>query len=376
MNWIRIYLLKSLYTLRSDIALFFYDLTIYLQKRLGGFGKLFEDYKRFLVELLMAKRGRYQESFLNTSLFTLVVSGVIAAPYISSQYPTLAGEGEVLSSVAPLSATVTDLNFDQMSMATQESVKPRDQVIDYVVQSGDTVSSIAQKFDISEDTVRWVNNLKGANPVVKPGEILKIPPVSGVVHKVQRGETIYSIAKKYQTEPQNIVNFPFNDFVDLENFTLSVSQTLIVPDGVIEEPDLPARTSPLRPKAPEYLAKTSLGQLLFPTTGSITQQPVWYHMALDIANRAAPDVYAAEAGTVSLATCYQWGYGCHIIVDHGNGMQTLYAHLSSFYVSAGQSVGRGDALGRMGSTGRSTGTHLHFEVRNGGVAINPWNYLQ
>ncbi|KKS21623.1 MAG: Peptidase M23 family protein, partial [Candidatus Roizmanbacteria bacterium GW2011_GWC2_41_7] len=117
-------------------------------------------------------------------------------------------------------------------------------------------------------------------------------------------------------------------------------------------------------------------QLLFPTTGSITQQPVWYHMALDIANRAAPDVYAAEAGTVSLATCYQWGYGCHIIVDHGNGMQTLYAHLSSFYVSAGQSVGRGDALGRMGSTGRSTGTHLHFEVRNGGVAINPWNYLQ
>ncbi|MCR4264411.1 MAG: LysM peptidoglycan-binding domain-containing M23 family metallopeptidase [Candidatus Roizmanbacteria bacterium] len=261
-------------------------------------------------------------------------------------------------------------------MATQESVKPRDQVIDYVVQSGDTVSSIGQKFDISEDTVRWANNLKGANPVVKPGEILKIPPVSGVVHKVQRGETIYSIAKKYQTEPQNIVNFPFNDFVDLENFTLSVSQTLIVPDGVIEEPDLPARTSPLRPKAPEYLAKQSVGQLLWPTTGSVTQQPVWYHMALDIANRAAPDVFAAESGTVSLATCYQWGYGCHIVVDHGDGMQTLYAHLSSFYVSSGQTVGRGDALGRMGSTGRSTGTHLHFEVRNGGVAINPWNYLQ
>lgn len=322
----------------------------------------------------MTKRGRYQQSFLNTSLFVLIVSGIVVAPYISSHYPTLAGEGEVLSSVAPPSASVSDLNFDQMSMATLESTKPRDQVIDYVVQSGDTLSIIASKFDISEDTIRWSNELKGSNPIIKPGEILKIPPVTGVVHKVQRGETIYSIAKKYNTDPQNIVNFPFNDYVDLEKFTLAVSQTLIVPNGSIEEPDLPM--APLKPSAPEYLAKQSVGQLLWPASGSITQQPVWYHMALDIANRAAPDIYAAEGGTVTLATCYQWGYGCHVVVDHGNGMQTLYAHLSSFYVSTGQGVARGDALGRMGSTGRSTGTHLHFEVRTGGIAVNPWSYLQ
>lgn len=357
---------------RDDVVRFVQDFSLYTQQKLMFLGRWFEHYKGTLVELLMIKRGRYQGSFLNLSLFMLVAAGVLAAPHISTYYPTL-GAGEVLSSVAPPSASVSDLNFDGMSMATEESVKARDQVQDYVVQSGDTLSSVAVKFDVSVDTIRWANNLTGTNPVLRPEQVLKIPPVTGVVHKVKRGETIYSIAKKYDTDPQNVVNYPFNDFVDLDTFALAIGQTLIVPDGIMPEEARPAIT---RPPAPQYLAKGSTGKLLFPTSGTISQQPVWYHMALDIANRAAPDVYAAESGQVVFATCQKFGYGCHILVEHPDGLQTLYAHLSSFYVSGGGKVSRGQALGRMGSTGRSTGTHLHFEVRVGGRAVNPWGYVK
>src|SRR3989344_5942419 len=232
---------------------------------------------------------------------------------------------------------------------------------------------IAATFDVSEETLRWANNLTGKNPVLKPGQILNIPPVTGVVHKVKRGDTVYTIAKKYETEAQNIVNYPFNDFVDLENFTLAVGQLLVVPGGVMPEEVKPGVT---RPPAPQYLAKQSSGQFLFPTSGSVSQQPIWYHMALDIANKEAPDVYASEAGTVSQVICVKGGYGCHIIINHGGGTETLYAHLQSFYVSAGASVTRGQALGRTGSTGRSTGTHLHFEVIINGARVNPWGYVK
>jgi murein DD-endopeptidase MepM/ murein hydrolase activator NlpD len=357
----------------DDLLRFFQDVTQYIQDKLVSFGKWFETYKDSLVSILMTKRGRYHGSFLNLSLFVLVMSGIIAAPHISSYYPTL-GAGEVLSSVAPPSATVADLNTEGMSMATEESTKPRDQILDYTIQSGDTLSSISQKFDVSPDTVSWSNNLQGKNPIVKPGQVLKIPPVTGVVHKVKRGDTVYSIAKKYDVDPQLILNYPFNDFVDLDTFALAVGQNLIVPEGVMPEAAT-GNPSITRPPAPQYLAREGVGKLLFPSTGSITQNPVWYHMALDIANRAAPDIYAAESGTIVLATCLKWGYGCHIIIDHGNGMQTLYGHMSQFYVTGG-TVSRGQAIGRMGSTGRSTGMHLHFEVRIGGKTQNPWNYLK
>lgn len=354
----------------SDVKTFFRDSGMYAQKKFYVFGHLFETQKDILVDLLMAKRGKYQGSFLNLSVFILAASGIIAAPHISAYYPTLV-QGEVLSSVAPPSATVADLELEHMAMVTQESDKPRDQVIEYTVKSGDTLSSIAQTFDVSEETIKWANDLKGKNPVLKANQTLQIPPVTGVVHKVKRGDTVYSIAKTYQTDAQNIVNYPFNDFVDLDTFTLAVGQVLVVPGGMVKEKEAPVS----RPSAPQYLAKQSNGKYLFPTSGVVTQQPIWYHMALDIANREAPDVYAAESGKISLATCYTWGYGCHIVLDHGDGFQTLYAHLQSFYVSAGQSVSRGQAVGRMGSTGRSTGTHLHFEVRTGGQVVNPWGYL-
>ncbi len=143
--------------------------------------------------------------------------------------------------------------------------------------------------------------------------------------------------------------------------------------------------TPVVPAKPRFGSRTTpdagvvagTGQFVWPTQGKITQNPAWYHMALDIANRGAPDVVAADGGTVVLAGFPdRSGYGNRVIIDHGNGFQTLYAHMAQVYVSAGQGVNRGAAIGKMGSTGRSTGVHLHFEVRDGGVLKNPWNYLQ
>jgi len=233
------------------------------------------------------------------------------------------------------------------------------------------LASIASKFGISVDSIKWSNNLK--SDIIKPGQILKIPPEDGVIHKVAAGESIYSIAKKYDVAAQNIVNFPMNDFLDLDNFTLAIGQYLFVPGGKVVEKPLPEAT--------RFVAQIQAGlrgtsNFIWPTSGSITQYPVWYHMALDIANPGAPAILAADSGTVSYAGCLSWGYGCHVVIDHGNGYQTLYAHLSRYDVEAGQSVSQGQVIGMMGSTGRSTGTHLHFEIRQGGQLLNPLNFLK
>jgi murein DD-endopeptidase MepM/ murein hydrolase activator NlpD len=257
------------------------------------------------------------------------------------------------------------------SLTTVVSAKPRDKIENYVVRNGDTLELIAKRFDVSVDTIKWANNLK--TDTIKPGQVLKIPPVTGVVHKVVSGESVYSIAKKYKVDAQNIVNFPFNDFADLDTFALIPGQILYVPDGVIEE------QKPLT--SPRFIAKIQAGikgtsNFIWPTSGIITQYPIWYHMALDIANPGSPPILAADSGTVTFTGCVRYGYGCHIIIDHGNGYQTLYAHLSSISVSPGQAVSQGQIVGVMGSTGRSTGTHLHFEIRSGGQILNPLNFLK
>jgi murein DD-endopeptidase MepM/ murein hydrolase activator NlpD len=119
------------------------------------------------------------------------------------------------------------------------------------------------------------------------------------------------------------------------------------------------------------------GQFVWPSSGTITQRFVWYHQGIDVANRAAPNILAADSGTVIVAGWLDnYGYGNRVMIDHGNGYKTLYAHMQKTYVIAGQTVARGSAIGQMGSTGRSSGTHLHFEVIRGGVHINPLTVLQ
>jgi len=349
--------------LLDDIREFCVFFKHYLIEKAVFFGKNFEKAKDLIVTLLIVKRGKYSSSFLNTSFIFLIFTAVVAGPIIAENNPFVFEE-KILAS-----ASVLSYNPYESSVLTATSAKP--EIIDYEVKKGETLASIASKFGISVDSIKWSNNLK--SDLIKPGQRLKIPPEEGVVHKVTAGESIYSIAKKYGVPAQNIVNFPMNDFLDLDNFTLAIGQYLFVPGGKVIEKPLP-ETSRFVAQIQAGLRGTS--NFIWPTSGAITQYPVWYHMALDIANPGAPAILAADSGTVSYAGCLSWGYGCHVVIDHGNGYQTLYAHLSRYDVEAGQSVSQGQVIGVMGSTGRSTGTHLHFEIRQGGQLLNPLNFLK
>jgi murein DD-endopeptidase MepM/ murein hydrolase activator NlpD len=356
----------------KDIKLFSLFLKHYFISKALYFGVQFEKAKDIIVAILVVKRGKYSSSFLNTSLLLLIITVLIAGPAIAENNPF---DNSIDQDQAYFQTTSVAFDLYESSLITEVSRKPRDKVEKYPVRGGDTLESIGKKFNVSVDTIKWANDMK--NETIKPGQILDIPPVSGVVHKVAAGDNIYSIAKKYTVDAQKIVNFPFNDFADPDTFQLTPGQVLYVPDGIIEE------------AKPAYIAQQQFAQIqagiqgtsafIWPTSGSITTYPVWYHMALDIAkdiSAAAPPILASDTGTVTYTGCLDYGYGCHIIVDHANGYQTLYGHLSSIEVSAGQAVVKGQRIGVMGSTGRSTGTHLHFEVRSGGQQLNPLNFLQ
>ena len=349
-----------------EIGDFFAFFQHYLIKKTIFLGKNFEKVKDLIVTLLIIKRGKYSSSFLNTSFIFLIFTAIVAGPIIAENNPFNFEER------VSTSASVLSYNPYESSVLTTISIKP--EIIDYQVREGETLASIASKFGISVNSIKWSNNLK--SDLIKPGQILKIPPEEGVVHKVAVGENIYSIAKKYDVSAQNIVNFPMNDFLDLENFTLAVGQYLFVPGGKVVEKQVPTTS--------RFVSQIQAGtrgssNFIWPASGIITQYPVWYHMALDIANPAAPAILAADSGTVSYAGCLSWGYGCYVIIDHDNGYQTLYAHLSQIYVSTEKGknqVNQGQPIGKMGSTGRSTGIHLHFEIRSGGQLLNPINFLK
>lgn len=352
-----------------DVSLFLVFMRQYLVRKILALSRQFEVVKDIIVSFLIAKRGKYSSSFLNSSLIILVAIAVVAGPIIAENNPFSFTQ----SYNQPNQSSVVSYNPYETALSTVISSKPRDKVENYSVKSGDTLASIGKKFGISVDTIKWANDLK--TDTIKPDQTLKIPPITGVVHTVVSGETVYSIAKKYKTTAQNIVNFIFNDFTDIDTFALRAGQVLFVPDGVIE-PEQPKYAA----MAPQYANAVAgvrgSASFIWPTTGIITQYPTWYHMAYDIASNGGPAILASDTGTVTFAGCINWGYGCHVVVDHGNGYSTLYGHMSVISVSAGQAVNQGQQLGVMGSTGRSTGPHLHFEIRSGGTLLNPADFLK
>lgn len=328
----------------------------------------FESVKCSFVELLYRQRGKFARPFVHSGMVALSAMGIMLVPIVSQEFP-VGGEISGLSPSAVLSAATEN---EGTGTITNDR---RIEITEYTIGVGDTISTVAQKFGISEDTILWENDLT-KKTVLKPGQVLKILPETGVSHKVSKGETIYSIAKKYGVFPQPIVNYPSNTFVNDETFSLAVGQVLIIPDGT-PPAEAPAEPRYLARKTPDAGSGVGLGNFVWPAGGHISQGFKWYHRGLDIANRGAPDVLAADSGTVTISG---WpdntGYGLRVLVDHGNGMTTMYAHLQKVYVTVGQRVARGNAIGQMGSTGRSTGTHLHFEIRRNGAAVDPTEYLR
>lgn len=244
--------------------------------------------------------------------------------------------------------------------------------ITYTVQAGDNVSNIADKFGVSVDTVLWNNGKLEDNPdYLSLGDVLTILPVSGVYHAVVKGDTLEGIAKKYKVEVSAITSYEGNYMS--EPYTVTVGQKLIVPGGY--RPYLTRHVVAWSGTVPST-AKKGSGSFGWPVGGYITQRYSEAHPAADIGVVVGTPVKAADSGYVAIVGRSDTGYGRYVLIDHGNGFQTLYAHLSIIYVEVGQSVGKGQAIGASGNTGKSTGPHLHFEIKLNGVRRNPFIYLK
>lgn len=250
-------------------------------------------------------------------------------------------------------------------------VPDRDIISTYIVQSGDSISEIADMFSVSPNTIRWANNI-APKESIKVGQKLVILPITGVRHKVVKGDTLSSVAKKYKSDADDIASY--NGLESGEK--LIVDEYIIIPNGEMNIPSeqikkktssspKPSSVDPNSPKitvSGSYYSKPVVN-------GILTQGYHDHYNALDIslprAKAMGAPILAAASGSVIVAkpSGYNGGYGHMVIIQHDNGTQTLYAHLSNVSVSVGDQINRGEVLGGMGNTGRSTGPHLHFEVR-------------
>lgn len=370
-------------SLTDDIRALLHALIWYSRKKIKYFAHKFEGFKNFVVEMLMQGRGINQKRFWHGSMIALASVGILTSgvfggqSLISATYPGIGGpDPRFTDAFEPFPAGPILQAFpDTQTIISQ---KPRSEIIEYKVESGDTISSIGQKFGISSDTIKWANGL--TSDQIKPGQSFKILPVSGVSHIVKSGDNLESVAKKYSAHSQAILDFPFNDVPD--DFSLRIGQLLIIPDGAPPEIKAPPKVKP----QPKYLAQGPQSptfdapfgaSFIWPAGGQLTQYFAWYHPGIDIANRSSPGIAASDGGVVVVAG---WpdgqGYGNRVVLDHGNGYRSLYAHLSNIYVSVGETVSRGQLIGQMGSTGRSTGIHLHLEIHYKGVPVNPLSILK
>lgn len=364
----------TLGTLREKFVGFCSFLSFYLRKKTLVLYSSFEKNKNILVRLFMMKRGRYSRPFLHIAALTVLVLGILLAPFLADTYPVFSSNTNPAVVLASEQTQKQSITVDENVFQTDIATKNRGNVITYTVEKGDTISTIAKKFDISEDTIRWENSL--ATDDLSIGDSLKILPVTGIAHKVEKGESIYTIAKKYSADAQSIVDFPTNDFVNPETFSLVEGQILIVPGGTV--PSEKPVTARQQVEIAGGTVPVSHGGWFFPVSGLITQYASWYHMALDIAGSVGTPVYAAHSGTVirvSVGT-YDMGYGTNIWINDGDGIETHYAHLNTVNVGAGQAViGGQSVIGTRGNTGRSTGPHTHFEIQVNGRLVNPLSYV-
>lgn len=242
-----------------------------------------------------------------------------------------------------------------------EDLPASDQISIYVVRQGDTLSEIAEMFRVSVNTIIWANDLRRATDI-KEDQVLVILPITGLRHSVLKGETLQSIAKKYHGDLEEIIRFN-----GLEtDAALAVGTVIIIPDGEISAPPYAGRPRFVRGGGPEYV-----GYYLRPIRGGVKTQGLHGYNGVDLATAAGEPIYAAASGRVIVSRQSGWngGYGNYLVIEHANGTQTLYAHNQSNIVSVGQRVVEGQIVGYVGSTGKSTGPHVHFEVRG---AKNPF----
>lgn len=261
--------------------------------------------------------------------------------------------------------------------AQAQAETTQDDVTRYITREGDTLADIADIFDISVATIKYAN--PGiADKKIKPGQELEIPPVDGVKYKVQKGDTIGGIAAKFKVSAEDI-----RDFNYIFDNKIVAGKTLFIPEGK-PLPPKPKKTTPSygssKPVAsPGFSFSGTLGK---PVNGTLTSgygpRGGGMHRGVDWGAPTGTPIYAAASGYVKKASVgYNGGYGKVVVIGHDTiSLDTLYAHMSKIAVTPGQYVNKGEVIGYIGSTGRSTGPHLHFEVRKNGKPVNPSGYLR
>lgn len=340
------------------------------------------------------------------SIITWVIAGLMILLMSASLYQYIRGES--LLDLVNLQANAIDSDNSDAILPTlaegdeYQSVKRdanadtvlptgyRQEAVSYTVATGDSIFGIAEEFDLEPETVLWANyDVLNDDPhMISVGQTLVIPPVDGILYEWQEGDTLEKIAEKYYANVDDILLYPGNN-LDMTNPTIDPGTMVMIPDGYrayttwvvpsVASDDAGVNTTILGSGG----CATSVGfvgtyTFIWPTPYRIISGNDYWsgHQALDMMCYLGDGITASDSGVVIYSGAISGGYGNMVMIDHGNGYQTLYAHLSTIYVTCGQSVYQGQVIGACGSTGNSTGPHLHFEIRLNGGFINPWLVLQ
>ncbi len=308
------------------------------------------------------------------------------SPVVLPPFPGEAGQGSV--------AGISRLALIHTTIPT----RPRTDVITYTVETGDTIFGIAERFGLKPQSVLWGNTyILGDDPhSLRPGQILTVLPSDGTYHRWSAGEGLNGVARGYGVVPETIISWPGNhlnpDILgDWAAPRIEPGTMLFVPGG---ERDFVNWSAPRISRSNPGIAKifgpgycgtvvdgaVGIGAFIWPTDihylSGYDYSPETNHRGIDISGETGDALYASDNGVIVYAGWHERGYGNVVVIDHGNGWQTLYAHMSVVNVNCGQSVYQGDVIGLMGSTGNSTGSHLHYEMLHETYGkVNPWDFL-
>ncbi len=357
---------------------------------------------------------RLGTAFLTVALILLAVVGMryfylhfqqtAAAP---TQQSALAAEAPTSTPTAVPAVMPTYLTewtgydhgiFRMAMIHTTIPSRPRTEITTYTIQKGDTIFGIAEMFGLKPETIFWGNyyTLLDVPDNIQPGVVLKIMPEDGTYHRWSKGEGLNGVAHGYDVTPDVIVTWPGNHLDpttlgDYAHPNIEPGTMLFVPDGRREYVTWSApRISRSNPGVAKILGPGSCGTVVDGAVGTgsfiwpanthrlsgYDYSPATNHFGIDIAGALGDPIYASDNGVVVYAGWNNWGYGNVVVIDHDGGWQTLYAHISVINVGCGQSTNQGDVIGYFGSTGNSSGPHLHFEMLNESYGkVNPWNFL-
>ncbi len=342
-----------------------------------------------------------------TLLLVLAVVWVMRPVFQSNQTASSSTAGALEPTAIPVIDLASLPQFKSETIGVARSAllhtnipdRPRLDILKYTIAKGDTIIGIAAKFNLLPKTVMFGNyySLRDDPENLSIGQVLNILPLDGYYYEWQAGDGLNGVAKGLNVKPEDIVNYPLNhlDMATIGSFSnpnIKPGTWLIVPGGTrpYTSWSAPVGVTRANPAIARVMGAGSCGKITDGAIGTGTfiwpankhylsgydYSPETNHRGIDIAGNTGEPIYAVDAGVIVYAGWNDWGYGNMVMIDHGNGWQSLYGHMNSIAVVCGQSVDQGWVIGTIGSTGHSSGSHLHFELMHTLYSkVNPWNYL-